>query len=335
MKQRKMIVVLVVAFGVGSVTAHAQPSGAQAETLFRQGKELMAKGKIADACDAFDASQKLDPTIATLLNLASCREKNDQLATAWGLFLEAERRTRSPKDEATKQLHQVAVSHAGKLEPRLSTLAINVPVENRIGGLQVLRNTEPVEPGAWNQVLPVDGGTYKITARAPGNAEWTSTITVGNEHDVKALLIPKLTAASLEPRPAPGQLAPSNTEEAPDTRAPSGRGGSKLVPLAVGVGALVLAGVAVGIELSAASTYSQAKAEPDDARQESLWNSANSKRRIGVAVGAGSIACAGVAVWLYLRSGSDEAPASGRVARVQVAPVIGGDSAGFVVMGRY
>jgi hypothetical protein len=332
MKQLKMIVALVVVVGVGSVTAHAQPSGAQAETLFRQGKELMASGKIAEACDAFDASQKLDPTIATLLNLASCREKNNQLATAWGLFLEAERQTRRASDTATKQLHQVAVSHAGKLEPRLSTLAINVPVENRVGGLQILRNTEPVDPGAWNQVLPVDGGTYKITARAPGNAEWTSTITIGNEHDVKSLLIPKLSAASLEPRPG-SPAPPSNTEETPDTREPGGRGSSKLVPLAVGVGALVLAGVAVGIELSAASTYSKAKAEPDDAQQESLWKSANSKRQIGFAVGAGSIACAGVAVWLYLRSGSDEA--SGRVARVQLAPVIGGDSAGFVVMGRY
>src|SRR5689334_5913935 len=78
-----------------SGTAQAQPSGAQAETLFRQGKELMGKGQIAEACAAFDASQKLDPTIATLLNQAACREKNGQLATAWGLFLEAERQTRS------------------------------------------------------------------------------------------------------------------------------------------------------------------------------------------------------------------------------------------------
>src|SRR5882724_2573792 len=103
-------------------TAHAQPAGAQAETLFRQGKDLMAKGKIAEACAAFDASQKLDPTIATLLNQAACREKNNQFATAWGLFLEAERQTRSAADPKTQQLHQVAAGKAAKLEPRLSTL---------------------------------------------------------------------------------------------------------------------------------------------------------------------------------------------------------------------
>src|SRR5262249_6041948 len=78
-----------VALLLAAGTAHAQPAGAQAETLFRQGKDLMAKGKIAEACAAFDASQKLEPTISALLNLAACREKNGQLATAWGLFLEA------------------------------------------------------------------------------------------------------------------------------------------------------------------------------------------------------------------------------------------------------
>src|ERR1041385_1415807 len=187
-----------------AATGHAQPSGAQAETLFRQGKDLLAKGKIAEACAAFDASQKLDPTIATLLNQAACREKNEQFATAWGLFLEAERQTRSATDTATQQLHQVAASKAAKLEPRLSTLTINAPAENRVGGLQVTRAGDVVDPGAWNKALPVDGGTYRIAASAPGNAEWSTTLTIGNEHDVKAIEIPKLKAAALEPpRPKP------------------------------------------------------------------------------------------------------------------------------------
>src|SRR5512140_835685 len=134
--------------------ARAQSSTAQAEALFRQGKDLIAHGKIAEACAAFDASQKLDPTIATVLNQAACREKNGQLATAWGLFLDAERQSRTATDEATRQLHKVATDHAAKLEPRLSTLTINIPVENRVGGLEILRNNEPVDPGAWNKALP-------------------------------------------------------------------------------------------------------------------------------------------------------------------------------------
>ena len=333
MKQLNNTFALVVMVAAGSATAHAQPSGAQGETLFRQGKELMAKGKTAEACDAFEASQKLDPTNATLLNLASCREKNNQLATAWGLFLEAERRTRTAGDDATRQLHSVAVSHASKLEPRLSTLAINVPIENKVGGLQILRNTDAVDAGAWNQLLPVDGGTYTITARAPGNAEWTSTVTVGNERDVKSILIPKLAAASLDQRPSQ-PLRTADASEAPGMREPDGRRGSKVVPLAVGAGAVVLAGVAVGLELSASSTYSKSKTEPDDTKQKSLLESANTKRHVALGLGAGSVACAGVAVWLYLRASSAEA-ASGRVAGTHVVPMLGGDSAGLVVIGNY
>jgi len=134
-----------------------------------------------------------------LLNQASCREKNGQLATAWGLFLEAGRQTRAAADEATKQWHRVATSHAAKLEPRLSTLTIAVATDHQVRGLEILRDAEPVDRGAWNKALPIDGGTYQITAGAPGNAAWSSTIIIGNEHDAKAIEIPKLKAAALDP----------------------------------------------------------------------------------------------------------------------------------------
>ena len=312
----------LVLLALAARTAHAQPSGAQAETLFRQGKELMAKGKIAEACAAFDASQKLDPTIATLLNQAACREKNEQFATAWGLFLEAERQTRT----ATQQLHQVAATKAAKLEPRLSTLTINVPTENRIGGLQVSRAGDIVDPGAWNKALPVDGGTYRIAATAPGNAEWSTTVAIGNERDVKMIEIPKLKAAVLEPpRPKPEPpAAPTPPVESPRSRA---------VPLALGGAAIALAGGAIGLELWARSTYDQSKTEIDNAKQDSLWHSANTRRYIAAGLGVAAVASAGVAVWLYLREPRSESPP--HASRVQLAPVVASDRAGVLLIGRY
>ena len=306
-----------------SATGHAQSAGAQAETLFRQGKDLMARGQIAEACAAFDASQKLDPTIATLLNQAACREKNEQLATAWGLFLEAERQTRTAIDAATQQLHQVAATKAVKLEPRLSTLTVTVPDPNRVPGLQVLRSGEPIEPGAWNRALPVDGGTYQITARAPGNAEWSSTVTVGNEHDVKTIEIPRLKAAALDELPvhtADGEAAP-----------PGAR--SKVVPLVVGGAAVALAGGALGFELWARSTNSQSLDEKtSNDRRISLWHSANTRRYVAEGLGVASLAAAGVAVWLTLRPAG--APGE-RTARVELAPMVARETAGLVVVGGF
>jgi hypothetical protein len=319
MKYGKIVMLLAASAGA----AHAQPSGAQAETLFRQGKDLMAKGKIAEACAAFDASQKLDPVITTLLNQAACREKNGQLATAWGEFLEAERQSRAATDDATRQLHQVAASHAAKLEPRLSTLAITVPAQSRVPGLQVLRAGEPVDPGAWNKALPVDGGTYQITASAPGNADWSATITIGNERDPKTIEIPRLKAAALGPL---HDSAPSVA----DHPAPAEHPRSRLVPYALGGAAIALGGGALGFELWGRSTYSQSKAEASNDQQTSLWHSANTRRYIAEGFGAASLACAGAAVWLYLRSG-DEAPPAAHAASIHVAPMIARDGAGVML----
>ena len=315
-------------------SAHAQSSSAQAETLFRQGKELLAQGKVVEACAAFDASQKLGPTLATLLNQASCREKNGQLATAWGLFLDAERQSRAAIDEATRQLHQVATDHAAKLEHRLSTLTITVLPGSRIGGLEILRNDEPVDPGAWNQALPVDGGTYTIMARAPGNADWTSTITVGAERDAKTIEAPKHTAAALRPSAEGAEGATADRD--PESAASPARR-SKVAPLAVGGGALVLIGSAIGVELWASSAYDESRRASDPAAQTSLWHSANNRRYVAEGLAVGGLAAGGVAVWLYLRGGERDAAGAHQVT---VAPLLGADRAlagvsGLVVSGRY
>ena len=71
-----------------------QPACTQAELLFHQGRDLMAAGKVVEACSAFEESQKLESTVTTL-NLAGWREELGQLTTAWELFLVAVRQTRS------------------------------------------------------------------------------------------------------------------------------------------------------------------------------------------------------------------------------------------------
>ena len=332
MTYRKLIVVAAFAIAAAPRHADAQSSTAQAETLFRQGKDLMAHGRIAEACAAFDASQKLDPTIATLLNQASCREKNGQLATAWGLFLDAERQSRSASDDAGRQLHQVATDHAAKLEPRLSTLTINVPSENRVRGLEILRNNEPVDAGAWSKALPVDGGTYKITARAPGNAEWSSSVTVSPERDAKTIETPKLKAAALSTTaPAAGAVTASRPRVA---SAPEQR--SRVVPLVLGGAALALGAGAIVLELSARSSYDKIDAERDNAKRDSLFDSAVNKRYAAEALGVAGIACAGVEVWLYLRAGSDSESTSTSVqTRLLLQPVVGSGRAGLVLSGGF
>src|ERR1041384_7022387 len=63
--------------------ARAEPdSVAAAETLFREGREAVKRADYAVACPKFQESQRLDPAIGTLLNLALCEESWGGLADA-------------------------------------------------------------------------------------------------------------------------------------------------------------------------------------------------------------------------------------------------------------
>jgi hypothetical protein len=318
---------LAVLFVLWSSAALAQPAGAQAEVLFRQGRDLLAAGKIAEACSTFEESQKLEPAVTTLLNLAGCRERLGQLATAWGLFLDAVRQTRSASDAASKQFYRVAQARAQKLEPRVSRLTINVPHKSQVDGLEITRDKERVDAGLWNRALPIDGGTYTITARAPGANTWSTRVTVAAESDIKTVEVPDLrnlprdldkpAAASAPPPPAPPSTAvpaierseagvgPGGRVPRETDRAPESSHTAHTVPLVLGAGALALLGGGLGLELWAESNYDAAKAEmTSQSRRDSLQDAANTKRYAAEALAAAGLGVAGAAVWLYLRDGN-------------------------------
>jgi hypothetical protein len=310
---------------VTSSIAAAQPAGAQAEVLFRQGRDLMTAGKLAEACNAFEESQKLEPAVTTLLNLAGCREQLGQLATAWGLFLDAERQTRSSANASAQQLHDVAQARAGKLESRVSKLTINVPQKSQVDGLEIARSGDRIDAVMWNRALPIDGGTYTITAHAPGTNTWSTQVTIAEEGDSKTVEIPDL-------RDLPRDLVPTAPAKPPiasDSSAPLPSSSSvKLVPIVIGAGAVALLGGALGFDLWGDATYNDAKAETtSQAHRDALYDSANDKRYAAEGLAVGGVAAAGVAVWMFLRSrGDDHATARHEVV---VSP------AGVAVVGQF
>lgn len=304
--------------------AIGQPAGAQAEVLFREGRSLITAGKYAEACAAFEQSQKLEPSLSTLLNLGDCREKNGQIATAWGLFLDAERQSRSGTDAATQQLHGVAQSFAKKLEPRISKLAINVPDSSRVDGLEIKRDNEAIDPVMWNRALPIDGGTYTITARAPGTSSWSTKVTVSAERDTQTVEIPDLRGLPHESVRAPGSSStvpsPSSAQTG-DVAVAAPKGGKPLAAYALGGSAVLLVGAAVGLSFWGDATYADAKAETtDQARRNSLFDSANTKRYAAEGLAVAGIGCAGLAVWLFLRHDSKESVKTASGPQVVLSP---------------
>ncbi|HEY3801919.1 MAG TPA: tetratricopeptide repeat protein [Kofleriaceae bacterium] len=308
-----------------SAGAAAQPAGAQAEVLFRQGRDLLKAGKVDEACAAFDESEKLDPAITTLINLAGCREKQGELATAWGLFLDAERQTRSASDANTRQLHDLAADRAHKLEPLVSKLAINVPQQSMVDGLEVSRNGERIDPTMWNRAMPIDGGTYTIDAKAPGSSTWSTKIAVGGQADTKTVDVPDLRSL---PRDLSQQLPqqPQAVVVLPPPATEPER--SYTLPIAVGAGSLVVLGGALGLELWGEAKYNDAKNAVDPERN-TLYDAANARRYAAEGVAVVGVLGAGAAVWLFVRDRGERHPARG--VSIELVPT----GAGFLVRGSY
>src|SRR5689334_14611288 len=110
---RRVCVLVVTLASVQLV--HAEPNP-EAEKLFRDGRALIKQGKLAQACEAFAASNKLEPSVGTLLNLGDCRAKLGQTATAWASFVEAGRLAKKQNDRRQAE----ADRRTAELEPRLS-----------------------------------------------------------------------------------------------------------------------------------------------------------------------------------------------------------------------
>lgn len=309
MKRASLLIVLI-AHG-----AAADSTAAKAEALFRQGRELMAAGKYGEACAAFDASQKLDAATTTLFNQADCREKAGQLATAWGLFVEAERQTRGAMDAAGVKMHDVAQTRSGKLEARLSKVTVHVA--QPAVGLVVLRDGVAIDAGEWNRALPIDGGTYTFVAKLADKPVWSETVTVANEGAAQTVeVVVKDTAAA----PAPAPTLPQGT--ASPALAHRARTGSILAT----TGTFVLLAGSLGFELWGDSTYSEAKAKHD----MNLWDSANHKRYVAEGLLVAGIGCGVFAAWLWLHHDPQrETP------RTAIAPTAAPGYAGVALQGAF
>lgn len=186
---------------LGAACPDARAQSAEAEALFRDGRTLIKTGKLAAGCDKLAASERLESSVGTLLNLGDCREKLGKLASAWAAFRKAEAMARRTGGDDRRQAE--AGRRAAALEPRLSKLVIDVA--DRADGEVVRRDDEIIDEAAWNTPLPVDPGRTTITAEAPGRQPWRTTVAIEAGVPRRLVEVPRL--APVEPV-APEAAAP-------------------------------------------------------------------------------------------------------------------------------
>lgn len=264
--------------------AIAVAQSAEAEALFAEAERLEAADDLDAACDAFEASNRIEPRAGTMIRLADCRRAQGRLASAWSAYKDALTRAKDPRKV------QLAEAGVADLEPRLSFLTILVSDESRVDGLAITRDGAAVDPALWNRAIPVDGGSYTIAGRAPGYREWSVPAIVANEGEQVVIEVPRFSPIPIMPAPPP---APVVERIEP---APTGMTGRRKVAIGLGVtgvAALATGGVLLGQALSL-------EAEAMDLQSNELNRDAVSRARFAyVGFGVGAAAVVGATIfWL-------------------------------------
>ena len=276
--------------------AHADP--AAAEALFREGRALLERGELQAACEKLQASNALDPSAGTLLNLAACRLKQGKTATAWAYFVSAERlaENQGRSDQAGE-----AKRRASELEPKLSTLTLDA--REAPPGLELRRGGQRVEMGSLSSPVPVDPGPLVIEVSAPGYETVRIEVNIGSVGDRRVIELPPLkrVAAHRPPAPAPAPAPRGVAEEGANSSrsvAPwvvGGVGGAALVAGSV-LGVLALSSNSSAVEVCRGTDRTRC----DDAEQRRD----NQALASTISVGAGLVGIGVAAVWLMTgRSG--------------------------------
>lgn len=324
-----------------SLSARADDKTAAAEALFNEGQKLFNDGAINAACDKLQESYNLDPAMGALLVLAACHEKQGKTASAWSEFktLESQAQRAGRKDR-----EEFAHEAVARLEPKLRKVAVRVKVP--VDGIEVKRNGVPVGKAQWGLPIPVDPGTIKIEAVAPGKKPHAASVDVAPGPGLTELEVPALADAPIEkPGPGPG----------PGGDAGGGGGGglgaAKIAGIAMGVTGLAAAGVGVGFHIAALKADSKQvenfnKAEQANEPKDCVSDQATPFRCAADSNGkakrfdqtmafvlygvGGALAIGGVVLFLVMPSGDKKGEH-----RPFIVPTVGQEGGGLSVVGRF
>ncbi|HHH31072.1 MAG TPA: PEGA domain-containing protein [Polyangiaceae bacterium] len=297
-----LVLAMVVSGAARAQTLPDDSDKASAQALFDKGRQAMEDGRIAEACESFAESQRLDPALGTRFNLADCYEQLGKLASAWvhyvGTADMALRLGQSDREAFARE-------RARALEPRLSRLEIRVP--HPVDGLVVTRNETTIGTAQFDEAVPVDIGEYQLEARAPGYEPYRQTVTVSEEGETVSVTLPELVP--LPPPPPPPEPAPGTptvvvAPPPPRPPPPGGISGQEIAALSVGGAGLIAFGVGSAFGLIAKSKKDESEPRCPSSTQcfadgAELIDQARTAGNVatGLFIAGGVLAVGGLVLW--------------------------------------
>jgi hypothetical protein len=336
---RVRLLVSAAAFVV-CLSAHAvaqqalDPAAARAQ--LEQGYGLKVQGKYAEALPHLVESQRLDPQLKTLFNLADCEEHVGKLVDAQRHWLQARDMAAQPGSPAQRE----ADSRLSALEQRMPRLVIRLAA-GAPAASEAARDGVPLGAVSLGTPLPADPGKHTVVARAAGYADRSFDVVLKEGETQTVDVAPGDKIAAPAPALPPAPIAPA----APAATAPPPLASTPPLPVSSGSSSLatiglVTAGIGVvGLGLGTAFGVDAISKKNDAASSGCSGNvctpSAGATRNDAQSAGnlstvffvaGGVLAAAGVTVWLV-------APGSSHA--VEVAPSVGRGGAGVTLAGSW
>jgi hypothetical protein len=219
--------------------AAAQPGKdpATADELFDRAKELLRAGDWVGACEKFEESMALDPSVSTELKIARCHEHEGKLTLALHDYQSALERNRRviQAEQRRAALEEFAKRALAELEPRVPKLEVVMP--ERPPGLRLMSAGRELPLAALRDPLPADPGPLELVAEAPGYGTFRRTVFLV-EGQTTAVAITLLPSAPID-----SSAKPSSPVAEPPSPARSS-GAQRIIAFSVGGAGLVAIGFA-------------------------------------------------------------------------------------------
>lgn len=318
-----MRAVLAIVAGVVGLAVAAPVHADRADQLFKKGKKLLGEKKYAEACTAFEQSDRLDPEIGAKLNVALCYREWGKLATAWRWFTEAEQMAIKAGDDRAKRIHALIT----ELDRDVPRLKLNLPADAALDGVVIRLDGIELSSAELGDDRRVDPGPHRIDTIVNG-ATRSKTIAVergGNDVTLDVPVKPRARGAVGKPAtPAPEPSDPAQTR--------------RWLGLGISGAGVVAIGIAGIVTLRARSDYQHALdgycagvIDMCDDTGVARTHSARHRANIATGVTIAGLAAIGGGLVLYFTARSEPRE---REHAFYLAPALG-DATGLVVGGAF
>jgi hypothetical protein len=155
----------------GRADAVSETSLARADRLFAEGQALLEShdpAVLPVACADLLESQRLDPKLGRLLNLAVCHERQNKTATAYDEFREA---AEWAARKGQKEREDYARGQADALSKQLSLVQIDLPPTVASSEVTVTIDDSPMDRTRWTRPFALDPGPHVAILRVSGKRQ--------------------------------------------------------------------------------------------------------------------------------------------------------------------